>query len=112
MDACKICKMSIMPISKVVKCPIRITHQAIRVTVTSLCKSSYTFLQPISDSEICHAMDIVPRKIEYYEDAVFCSVKCCDLFIEQNINDYMFTNSRPILYMKKVVHLSDVVDIV
>ena len=106
---CFVCKNKI--VTKVLRCPINIIPNKIAFKVSSLCKTEYSFLQPVSVFEIESCSKLIPESIEYLEDycqelnneepLVFDCIDCIDKFADDNWKVYRFNKVKPILFRMK-----------
>lgn len=94
-------------IVNVYKCPIYYVPKRMEIKTMSLCKTKYTFRQPIAESEIESNMTILPEEIHYLDKCdsiakdgqfVFCNLDCVDRFVDDYWMHYILSKSKPILW--------------
>lgn len=71
--------------------PINIVPRKTLVATKLLCKSSYSFLQPVSQREA--TADSLPQQYEYHPDQYACSKQCMT-----NLLDPIFYKTNFLLY--------------
>ena len=86
----------------IIKCPINYIPKRLEYKTKSLCKTEYTFKQPIADAEIEPSMTIIPEQYIFAEES-YCSYLCIEMFLKLdiNVNNYTYSKSMPILYIIK-----------
>jgi len=84
--------------SKPIGCPIRyISNQAVKTYFSEISKDNYTIKEYISDSksEMTDSSVITIKKNKYYEtDGVVCSFNCMFAFIDDNVHNPLYNNSK------------------